>query len=78
MPTDDTKHEDLEASQPLDFHDLVRLTIVAEIRVMIRRLQATGEFQLPTSLNLDVIDLRTARYVKEQLRDTLRTLGGGR
>lgn len=78
MPTDDSIKDVNEISQSVDFQELVRLTIIAELRVMMKRLQSAGDFQLPASLNFENIDLRTARYLKEQLRDTLRTLGGGR
>lgn len=78
MLADDTKDDVDRISQSVDFHELVRLTIIAELRVMIKRLQSAGDFRLPDSVNFDDIDLRTARYLKEQLRDTLRTLGGGR
>lgn len=62
----------------LDFGSLARALVIAEIRTMIRRLQETGEFRLPEEVDLDKLDPRGLNYVKKQLRDTLRTLGGGR
>lgn len=62
---------------PIDFKELSRNLVIGEIRAMIRRLQESGEFQIP-NVDFDKLDLRGLNYIKRQLRDTLRTLGGGR
>lgn len=63
-------------SDDLDFERVKRELLLTEIRLMITRLQSSGTFQL--SVSLDELDLRGLAYIKRQLRDTLRTLGGGR
>jgi hypothetical protein len=62
---------------PYDFKALTRNLMVAEIRAMIRRLQDSGEFQIP-DVDFERLDHRGLVFIKRQLRDTLRTLGGGR
>lgn len=61
-----------------EFSNVVRLIMIEEIRAMIRRLQGSGSFELPKEVVLDELDSKTAKYIRDQLRDTLRTLGGGR
>jgi hypothetical protein len=63
---------------PFKFHDLAKSILIAEIRVMIRRLQDNGDFPLPDEVHLEELDIRMLKFIKNQLRDTLRTLGGGR
>lgn len=70
----DTQHDYVES----EFADIVRRIAIEEIRAMIRRLQTTGSFQLPEELRFDELDGKTVKYIRDQLRDTLRTLGGGR
>jgi len=62
---------------PYDFQLLSRNIVIGEIRIMMRRLQETGDFQIP-EVEFEKMDLRGLNFVKRQLRDTLRTLGGGR
>lgn len=66
-----------DTNENLEFSSISRALIIAEIRAMIKRLQEHGEFQL-TDIRFEDLDLRGLRFLKRELRDTLRTLGGGR
>jgi hypothetical protein len=66
-----------EDSTPTGFEGFAKLLLISEVRAMVRRLQESGEFQLP-EVQLEDLDLRRLKYLKRELRDTLRSLGGGR
>lgn len=59
------------------FEDFAKSLLISEIRTMMRRLQETGEFQVP-AVRFEELGLRELKYLKRELRDTLRSLGGGR
>jgi len=63
---------------PVDFKGLVRELMIAEIRVMVTRLQEVSSFSLSKEVDFEKLDVKTLTFLKKQLRDTLRTLGGGR
>jgi hypothetical protein len=66
-----------DSNPPHGFEDFAKSLLISEIRAMIRRLQEAGEFQIP-AVQLEDLDLRRLKYLKRELRDTLRSLGGGR
>lgn len=82
LPNDENTPDD----NPLDhiekgraeFTKFVNSLIIAEIRSMLRRLQEHGVFQIPAETRLEDLDYRSLMFIKRELRDTLRTLGGGR
>lgn len=77
MPRTNEPIEAPSGEIPGGFDEFARTLLISEVRVMTKRLQDTGEFQLP-DVRLEDLDLRGLRYLKKELRETLRSLGGGR
>lgn len=60
------------------FELLAKTIMISEIRVMTRRLQESGEFQMPVDIKFEDLDIKDIKFIRRELRDTLRSLGGGR
>ncbi len=74
---ENTNQNDPHSGITTDWDSLKRGIIIAAIRAMITRLQATGDFTVPAG-RFEEMGLRDLNFLFRQLRDTLRTLGGGR
>lgn len=75
---DDESSKGSEPLSSIDFQNLERSLLINEILVMIRRLQDHGEFQVLKTISFDRLSLKELKHIKGHVRDTLRTLGGGR